>query len=137
MNILSKLEVSENNSKWLLCIEPSSKVKFILKVLRSVSSMIKLACCFRGIPPSTSRESPATLFTVEDEVEKVFNRKKSFFNKKASKSSILTVCWINNEENLIPIIQIFRMREMTVILHRLEPVQAPMKQCLNKLKALW
>ena len=38
-----------------------------------------------------SRESPATLYAVEDEVEKAFIRKKSFFNKKASKSSILTV----------------------------------------------
>ena len=38
-----------------------------------------------------SRESPATLYAVEDEVEKVFTRKKSFFNKKASKTSILTV----------------------------------------------
>ena len=45
---------------------------------------------FRGIQQSLSRESPATLFTVEDEVDKTLNRKKSFF-KKASKSSILTV----------------------------------------------
>ena len=55
----------------------------------------KIACYFRGILPSTSRESPATLYTVEDEVEKVFHRKKSLFNKKASKSSILTVCCVN------------------------------------------
>ena len=45
----------------------------------------------RGLPNSVSRESPATLYAVEDEVEKAFIRKKSFFNKKASKSSILTV----------------------------------------------
>lgn len=50
----------------------------------------------RGLQPSNSRESPATLYTVEDEVEKTFNRKKSFFNKKASKSSILTVS-LNND----------------------------------------
>ena len=45
----------------------------------------------RGLQNSVSRESPATLYAVEDEVEKVFARKKSFFNKKASKTSILTV----------------------------------------------
>ena len=45
----------------------------------------------RGLQSSASRESPAALFTVEDEVEKAFVRKKSFFNKKASKSSVLTV----------------------------------------------
>ena len=53
--------------------------------------MNKVFSHHRAIHLSNSRESPATLFTVEDEVEKAFHRKKSFFNKKASKSSILTV----------------------------------------------
>ena len=44
----------------------------------------------RGVLHSNSRESPAAYFTTEDEMEKPC-RRKSFFNKKSSKSSILTV----------------------------------------------
>ena len=62
-----------------------------------------------------SRESPATLYAVEDEVEKAFIRKKSFFNKKASKTSILTVRIVVFFFSYISIINIIRMMAMKAI----------------------
>ena len=74
-----------------------------------------------------SRESPATLYAVEDEVEKAFIRKKSFFNKKASKSSILTVRKVMILFSIFDSFEIVRMMAMKEIHQWHEQVQVLMK----------
>ena len=82
----------------------------------------------RGLQSSASRESPAALFTVEDEVEKAFVRKKSFFNKKASKSSVLTVWKLQLKLYFLKSLIIFRMMAMMETHQWPEQVHVLLKQ---------